>query len=659
MNVSAQNYIINQQLLIPQKYIELPLSSIKPQGWLLEQLIIMKDGSTGHLDETYEKLKNDNGWLGGKGDCWEETPYWLDGAVPLAYLLDDNVLKEKVQKYINWTLDHQRPSGYFGPITRYEQETGKQVETGEQGDDWWPKMVMLKVLQQYYSATGDKRVIPFMTNYFRYQLQNLEAYPLSYKQDCPWAKSRGEDNLMEVYRLYNITKDKFLIELGDMLYKQTYDWTGWMSNRDWVMNAAAQQNGTNWMHRHGVNVAMGIKTPIIYYQSQGDLKYLQAFKTGFTDLMNLHGLPIGMFSADEDLHGNDPSQGTELCAIVETMFSLEQAISITGDNSYMDALERMTFNALPAQTTDDYNNKQYYQMANQVQVSRGVYDFSLQNHELYNVFGARSGYTCCLTNMHQGWTKYVSHMWYATPDNGLAALVYGPGTVTAKVGKGETVTINEKTNYPFDDKIAFIISLPKNTSFPLELRIPNWCNEATLQLNGVKLRTEKGNQVVQIEREWKNNDNLTLEFPMQVTTSNWGKNSRTVERGPLVYAMKVGERWEKKKDKEEGDYWEVYPTTSWNYGLIHAVIEDPIKNSKVIKKQTTGNFYWNQTNAPIEIQVSARQMPDWQLVNGVPHQPVTDREGTYKGEVSEKIETVTLIPYGCSKLRIVAFPVVN
>lgn len=431
---TGQNYVVNQAPLVPQKYIELPLGAVKPQGWLLEQLMIMKNNSTGHIDEYYHKIKDHNGWLGGNGDGWEETPYWLDGAVPLAYMLDDQTLKGKVLKFINWTLDNQRPSGYFGPFTKYERESGNKAEKAEQGDDWWPKMVMLKVMQQYYSATKDERVITFMTNYFRYQFRNLGNWPLSHQQNSDWAKSRGEDNLMVVYWLYNITKDKFLIDLGEILYKQTFDWTTWLSCRDWVIDAAAHQGSDNWMHRHGVNVAMGLKTPVIYYQSQGDPKYLKAFKTGFSDLMNLHGLPMGMFSADEDLHGNAPTQGTELCAIVETMFSLENAMAITGDNTYMDALERITFNALPTQTTDDYNNKQYYQMANQVQVSKGVYDFSLPfSDKLTNVFGARTGYTCCLVNMHQGWTKYAARLWYATPDNGLALLVYGPGRVTAKV----------------------------------------------------------------------------------------------------------------------------------------------------------------------------------------------------------------------------------
>ncbi|MGQ8338610.1 beta-L-arabinofuranosidase domain-containing protein [Sunxiuqinia sp. A32] len=651
-------YISNQAPLIEQPYVELPLGAIKPKGWLLKQLNIMNDGSTGHLDETFSMLKDDNGWLGGKGDSLEATPYWLDGALPLAYLLDDQRLKEKVQKYVDWSLDTQRPSGYFGPITQYERTSGKKVETENQGDDWWPRMVMLKVLQQYYTATGDKRVPPFMTNYFQFQMRNLtDSTTLINRYIEQAANSRCQENIMSVYWLYNITQDKFLLDLADKLYEQTYPWTDWFENRNWVINAAAQQNDDNWMSRHGVNVAMGLKTPAIYYQSQGDPKYLAAMKTGFSDLMLLHGLPNGIFSGDEDLHGNAPTQATELCAIVETMYSLEQAIAITGDNTYMDALERVAFNALPAQTSDDYNMRQYLQMPNQVMATGGDYDFSYCER-LSNVIGARTGWYCCLTNMHQGWVKYVSHLWYATPDNGLAALVYGPGKVTAKVGKGTTVSINEETSYPFDNTINLTITLPENDTFPLSFRIPKWCKEANVFLNGVSLRTGKSGQIVRIEREWKNNDKVTLEFLMQIFTSNWGKNSRAIERGPLVYALKIGEKWEKKNDQEKGEYYDISPTTPWNYGIEQKIIKDTKKNGTVIHKSIEGNFYWNQANAPIELQVEARKIPDWILVRGVPYQPVTSRYGFYTGEVGET-ETVTLIPYGCTKLRISAFPVVK
>ena len=119
------------------RYHELPLGAVRPEGWLLHQLDIMTDGTTGHLDEVHGKVKNDNGWLGGRGDGWEETPYWLDGAVPLAYLLDEPVLKNKILRYINWTLDNQRPSVYFCLLTKWERETGKKLrlEQCAQGED--------------------------------------------------------------------------------------------------------------------------------------------------------------------------------------------------------------------------------------------------------------------------------------------------------------------------------------------------------------------------------------------------------------------------------------------------------------------------------------------------------------------------------------------
>ena len=661
-NTAAQSSDGNVNRFVTGKYKELPATAIRPQGWLLNQLKIMRNGTTGHLDEVHNKIKNDNGWLGGKGDGWEETPYWLDGAVPLAYLLDDKGLKQKVLRYINWTLDNQRPSGYFGPITKWERETGRKVtaDSCQYGEDWWPKMIMLKVLQQYYLATNDARVVPFMTKYFQYQLKTFKACPIA--RWTEWAESRGADNVLIAQWLYGITKDPSLLRVAEVIHAQSFAWSAWFLGRDWVISAAALQNHVRWMTRHGVNVGMGIKDPVVHYQRTGDTLYLKALRTGFNDLMTLHGLPFGMFSADEDLHGNDPTQGTELCAIVEAMFSLENAIALTGETEYMDALERMTFNALPAQTTDDYNNKQYFQIANQVNIKRGVFNFSLPfERGMNNVLGMRSGYTCCLANMHQGWTKFASHLWYATPDKGIAALHFSPNTVTTKVGNDNTqVTIDEVTSYPFSGNIEFRVAVTKEVSFPLHIRIPGWCKEAIVSLNGQTLRKERGGKITVVNRRWKTGDKLTLELPMEVLTSNWGRNSRTLERGPLVYGLKLEEYWEQKTDEKEGDYFNVLTTSAWNFGLIDSVVKHPATAVQVIKvKPVDENFVWNLAHAPIELKVIGKRIPDWKIVNDVAPQPVTARDGLYMGRVEEKEEELTLVPYGCTKLRIVAFPVVR
>lgn len=656
-DTTTSTHVSNE--FVPEIYSEVPLSNVKPTGWLLNQLKIMRNGSTGHLDEMHSKIGHDNGWLGGNGDGWEETPYWLDGAVPLAYLLNDESLKKKVLTYINWTIDHQRPSGYFGPVTKTELAGGNPPDenTCETGEDWWPKMVMLKVIQQYYSATDDSRVIPFMTRYFSYQKNVLQKCPIG--KWTEWSKSRGADNVMMVQWLYSKTKDPSLLELASLIESQSFPWSEWLGNRDWVMGAAAQQNHDHWMHRHAVNVGMALKSPAVNYQRTKDAKYLTALKTGWDDLMLLHGLPMGIFSGDEDLHGNDPTQGVELCAIVESMFSMEKIVSITGDVQYMDALERMTFNALPTQTTDDYNMKQYFQIANQVQVSRGVFDFSLPfDREMNNVFGLKSGYTCCTSNMHQGWTKYTHHLWYTTQDNGLAALEYGPNQLTTKIN-GQDITIKEETTYPFSDVIVFTVTSKKAVKFPFQLRIPSWCIEATISINGTVQSTEMGGKIVTLNRSWKDGDKLTLKFPMTLTTSNWGRNSRAVERGPLVYALRLGTKWEKGNEPNEGDYYSIYPLDEWNYGLAERMIKDPVQNAKIITRPVDDSFVWNVSHAPIEISVPARKIPAWKAVNCVAYQPVTDRDGLYKGKVSDVNEMITLIPYGCTKVRVVAFPVVK
>ena len=212
--------ITNRAPLKPRAFHELPLGAIQPRGWLRTQLERQRDGLTGNLDAKYSKIVGPrNGWLGGDGDGWERGPYWLDGLVPLAYILKDEKLIAKARPWIEWSLANQEASGYFGP-KRFDKEPLR--EPGIQKtprEDWWPRMVMLKVLQQYHSATGDTRVLDLMRRYFRYQLAELKKTPLDHWTF--WANRRGADNLMDVYWLYNLTGEPFLLELGNLIHAQT------------------------------------------------------------------------------------------------------------------------------------------------------------------------------------------------------------------------------------------------------------------------------------------------------------------------------------------------------------------------------------------------------------------------------------------------------
>ncbi|VAW25223.1 Putative glycosyl hydrolase of unknown function (DUF1680) [hydrothermal vent metagenome] len=639
------HYITNQAPLAAQPYTALPLGAIKPKGMLLKMLELQRDGLTGHLDSIYSLVCGDtNGWLGGTGDGWERGPYWIDGLVPLAYLLDDDELKAKARRWVDWSIMNQREDGYFGPLPLpegYEHIQGTQQGNRE---DWWPKMVMLKVLQQYYMATNDERVIHLMTKYFKYQLKMLPEFELGHWTF--WANRRGGDNLAIVYWLYNITKETFLLELAETIHKQTFDWTNTYSG-----NIIRQLNPLPQLHC--VNVAQGLKEPVIYYQQHPEQKYLDAVKKGLLALKDCHGFVNGMYGGDEELHGNDPTQGSELCSAVEMMYSFESILPITGDVYYADYLEKTAYNVLPTQSTDDYLRKQYFQQANQVLITDEERNF-FNDKRGRIVFGTTTGYPCCLANMHQGWPKFIQNLWYATADNGIAALVYGASEVTAIVANGEEVTIVETTDYPFKENIQFTIQLKNKLKFPFHLRIPQWCAKPTVSVNGGVIEAAIKNNIAVVDREWSAGDVVELNLPMDFRYSYWYENSLGIERGPLVYALKIEEEWrEVAKGGYDDTFWEVLPKTPWNYAILKSEIENG--NFKIEVKSHIADNPWNLENAPVSVKTKAKRIPIWQVERGsagkIPSPSWPGRT------VENHEEEIVLIPYGCTTLRISQFPV--
>lgn len=678
-DVFTPNYTQNRPPLAPKPYLELPIGSIKPDGWLLEQLITMKNGLTGHLDELYEPVLGPrNGWLGGDGDGWERGPYWLDGLVPLAYILDDQELKDKAMKWIEWSIRNQSEDGYFGPqefLIEPEPESGLQ-KTRRQ--DWWPKMVMLKVLQQYYSSTGDKRVIRLMTEYFKYQLKHLPETPLD--NWSFWANRRGGDNLMVVYWLYNITGDEFLLDLAKLIHKQTFPWTEIFLNENCYKGPELTHLypynvfdtypfDTKLISRlcvkqlqsfHCVNLAQGIKEPVIYYQQDPDPLYIKAVKKAFRDIKEFHGQPQGMYGGDEPLHGKIPTQGVELCSVVELMFSLENILKITGDIQFAEYLERIAYNALPAQIKQDFSSRQYFQSANQVILTRHRHNFYEEdNHGGTDLcFGLLTGYPCCTCNMHQGWPKLIQNLFYSTKNNGVAAFIYAPCHVEMLVSDSVPIRIAEKTDYPFDENVTFTISCPDGTEFPFQLRIPSWCSSAEIRLNNEKFLSPAAGTMCIINREWDDGDQVKLILPMKISFSRWVENSVAVERGPLLYALRIFEEWTTKNDGDRfGEYEEVRPLDPWNFGLVESVLEDPEHGFKVVKTGADILHPWSAKNTPLEIVTQGKIIPEWTLYNEMPGPLPQSLPQTYLKDVAP-IE-ITLIPYGCTRLRITEFPIIK
>lgn len=475
-----------------------------------------------------------------------------------------------------------------------------------------------------------------------------------------WEHSRGGDNLVSVYWLYNRTKGaNWLLDLAKKIDRNTADWR-------------QQHNLPNW---HNVNIAQSFREPATYYQQSKAAADLDATYRDFRIIRDRFGnVPGGMFGADENARNGyaDPRQGVETCGMVEQMASDEILMGITGDPFWADNAEDVAFNTYPAAVMPDFKALRYITSPNMSISDSKNHHPGIDNSGpflMMNPFSSR----CCQHNHAQGWPYYAEHVFMATPDNGLAALLYSEAEVSARVGNGGEVRVESRGHYPFDETISFIVHSQNKIRFPFYLRVPQWCNNARLKINGVAepQRFTPGSYI-KINRTWSDRDKIELTLPMQITVHQWvkNKNSISINRGPLTYSLKIKEqyikadskasaigdsKWQETADPGKWPSYEILPGSAWNYGLVYT---QPVTATdfKVVKRSwPKDDFPFEPDKVPVLITAKARSIPEWKIdENGLtgilPQSPVA---------VTTKDEMVELIPMGAARLRISAFPVVK
>jgi hypothetical protein len=628
-------YISNREPLTRSPLIKLPIGAIETKGWLLSQLRLMRTGFTGRLNELSKFLGSGSGWLTLKDSGWEEMPYWLKGYGDLGYILKDRDMIAVARKWIEEALGSQEPDGYFGP------------PGNKKNLDLWPNMIMLFVLQSYFEVSGDPRVVPFMTNYFRYELE----LPPEKLLPGSWQKLRGGDNLESVYWLYNRTGDAFLLELGRKLFGRTSDWISP------ILTPERERDDRISSFLHGVNIAMGFRQPGVYYQQSGERAHLDAVERNYRQVMDLYGQqPGGMFGADENIRPGeiDPRQGAETCSMVEFMYSAESLLKITGEARYAERCEEVAFNSLPASVIPDYRGLHYLTAPNLISCdSSGEHDF--QNDGTLVSYDPWS-YRCCQHNFAFGWPYFSAHLWMATQDEGLAAVMYAPSEVQARVSGGVEVRITEDTFYPFGDFLDFTVRPSEPVEFPLYLRIPEWAESVRILVNGEAVKTPADvSSYLVVKKTWTNGDVVRLVLPQSIKVKTWPKigDAVSIRRGPLWYSLKIGEQWKRYGGTEAWPAYEILPTTPWNYGLSLNPA-DPESSIRVSGQSPPAYQPFTPQAAPIVLKARARRIPGWKedkrMVGKVPQSPA---------RTIAPLEDITLIPMGCARLRISVFPTVK
>ncbi|QQQ73556.1 RICIN domain-containing protein [Saccharothrix sp. 6-C] len=615
-------YPAHRAPLRPAAFLRLPPGAVRARGWLATQLDKQLDGLNGRLQEVSHFLRFDaTGWVRPELGGWEEVPYWLRGYGDLGYVTGDARVLGDTQRWVEAVLATQAADGFFGPSALRGSLNGHA--------DLWPHMPMLHALRSWAEFHDDTRVDRALTRFFAFTARQPDAVFAD-----GWGATRWGDTIDVVLWLYNRTGDTALLDLTRRIHRFSASWTGDLPTL------------------HNVNIAQGFREPAQFSVLSGDDADRAAAYRNYDTVMRRYGqFPGGGFAGDENARPGygDPRQGFETCGVVEYMGSHELLTRLTGDAVWADRTEDLAFNLLPASLDPAGRVAHYVTPANAVRLD----DVPKRRRQFQNGFAMLAyqpgvdQYRCCPHNYGQGWPYFVEEMWLATADGGVVAALYGPSAVTVKVGDGTAVTITEDTAYPFGDTIRFRVATPRPLSFPFAVRVPGWCADPVLTVNGAAVAVQGGPRYATVTRTWSDGDTLVLRLPMAPRTRTWPDNhgAVSVEYGALAFSLRVEERWTRYGGTEAWPAYEVAAGSPWNVGLVPGRPMSVTTGGDVDDPFTLGT-------APIRITAKAQDIPDWtadgeDVVATMSDSPVA---------TGAPVRDVTLIPAGAARLRITSFP---
>ena len=602
-----------------QKWNFYTTNEIKPKGWLYRQLKIQAEGLSGNLDKIWPDIR-DSAWIGGGREGWERVPYWLDGFIPLAYLLEDDDMISRAKKYIDAIIDRQQADGWICPCGENERANY----------DTWAIQLITKVLTVYYNCSKDERVPDVIYKTLKNYYELLKEGKIKLFQ---WGHFRWFELFISLNFIYARYKEPWLIELARIIKEQGADYEKFIPLWKRPLN--------KWiLETHIVNLAMMLKSEAVSCDLLGGA-YTDTAEKLHSILKEYNHTAIEAFTGDECLSGISPIQGTELCSIVEQMYSYEVLFAYTGDVKWAERLEVLAFNALPATISEDMWTHQYLQMNNQIACQKfpGKSLFRTNGPEGH-LFGLEPIFGCCTANFNQGWPKLALSAFMYNDDAVINVL-----PVPAEL-KTDDIFVSLETNYPFENSLKYIVKAEKD--FKLEVRLPSDAYNVTVNgqyapENRLTFDVKGGEAQV-----------FTVSFELAPHFEEYPYGMSYVKYGSLVFALPIvaeKKMYEYEKDGVERKFpycdYELLPKSDWNYAF-----SAPSLSAETLE---VSHIPFSESEPPIVIKAKMQKI-DWGLEDG--YEAVCAKIPQSTSPVSDE-EELSLIPYGCTKLRMTILPFVK
>ena len=593
-------------------------NEIKPKGWLRRQLEIQAEGLSGNLDKIWPDIR-DSAWIGGSKDGWERVPYWLDGFIPLAFLLDNNDMKARAKKYIDAIISFRKPDGWICPCNDEDRA----------GYDTWAVQLITKTLTVYYLCSKDEKVPPVIYSALKNYYDLLKAEKIKL---FDWGKHRWFECFIAINFIHEIYNEDWLVELAKMLREQGANYNDAVELWKRPLN--------RWrFDTHIVNLCMMLKSEAVSCGILGE-NYTDNAEYLHKILSRYNSTPVGLFTGDECLSGLSPIQGTELCAVTEQMYSYEILYAFTGEKKWAERLELLAFNALPATISDDMWTHQYVQLSNQIACEKfpGKSLFRTNGSEAH-LFGLEPNFGCCTANFNQGWPKFA-----------MSAFMHSGNTVINAVPvpselNADGVRILLETDYPFKNSFRYTVSTEKDFTFII--RVPSFAKSITID--------GKITNADEAVFNFKANENriINITFETEPYFEARPHSLNTVKCGSLVFSLPIKAEWKAEEYERDGverkfpycDY-ELVPQSDWNYAYS--------SDTLTVKTNDIAAVPFSSVNPPVTVTAKAKKI-NWGFEDGYDTVCAKTPESTLP--ISDE-EEITLIPYGCAKLRMTELPVI-